>query len=143
VHQGPENLIDVHTLKEGIVSKVYQETLSSLDEKNKQISALEKKLSDSLTADEEATRITQEILVQYPFVEKVTVGRGLSRARSQDQKAANINILNLYVPKILPPEDVSRLMEWFRIRSKDPLAEVNVIAALDGKAKKAFRASRK
>lgn len=143
VHQGPENLIDVHTLKEGIVSKVYQETLATLDEKNEQINALEKTLSDSLTADDTASSIAQEILVQYPFVQKVTVGRALSLSTSNEQKAMKIHVLNLSVPKALPPQDVSRLAEWFRIRSKDPLAEVNVTPAIEVKTKKSDRATRK
>jgi uncharacterized hydrophobic protein (TIGR00271 family) len=143
VHQGPENRIDVHTLKEGIVSKVYQETLATLDEKNKQISALEKKLSDSLTGDDTAMSIAQEILVQYPFVKNVTVGRAFSLGTSNERKATKIHVLNLSVPKAFPPEDVSRLVNWFRIRSKDPLAEVSVTPAIEGKTNKSSRALRK
>lgn len=130
VHQGTDRPIDLHSLKEGILAQVYQDTLKALDDKSKRIGELENRLAQSADAKDLALGLAKEIMAQYPQVQSVAVSKAISVKASDVESSTNVTMITIHVSKSKQRMDVGGLERWLKIRTKDPLAEVHVVAGL-------------
>ena len=127
VHQGTDRLIDFHSLKEGILAQVYQDTLKALEDKNTRIGELEKRLNESADAKDMVHSLAKEIMAQYPQVHLVTVSKAISVTASDIDSSNNVSVINIHVSKDSKRLDLVGLERWLKIRTKDPLAELHVV----------------
>jgi uncharacterized hydrophobic protein (TIGR00271 family) len=127
VHQGTDRLIDFHSLKEGILAQVYQDTLKALEDKNIRIGELEKRLNESADAKDMVHSLAKEIMAQYPQVHRVTVSKAISVKASDIDSSDKVSVINIHVSKGSKRLELVGLERWLKIRTKDPLAELHVV----------------
>jgi len=107
------------------LAQVYQDTLKALEDKNKQIVALEKRVVDASNAKEMAHSLAKEIMAQYPQIQRVSVSKAISV--NVNDVGTDVHVVNVYVAKATPRLDLAGLVRWLKIRTKDPLAEVQLV----------------
>lgn len=130
LHQAKEQYIDITALKSNIVSDLYKENLMALEEKNKQIDALEKNLNISAEKKQVWLDLSNELSTQYPEITDIYVSEAMRWAKGEGKVDENLTILNLKTGRYLPAETIYKITEWLKVRVKSD----NVRVIVDQKA---------
>jgi uncharacterized hydrophobic protein (TIGR00271 family) len=136
IHQGVDNRIDVNSIKQDLLSDLYQTSIAAAEAKDKKIVALEQQLA-LLNSHETMSRdIITELQAQYPDFSRVTVGQGFRVSSGEAVEYARIHLLIISSKRKIPGNEQERIQRWFRVRSKDPNAEIAIELAAAKTVKK-------
>ncbi|HYE38722.1 MAG TPA: TIGR00341 family protein [Ramlibacter sp.] len=124
VRQGVDHRIDVKSIREGILADLYRNSIQALGERDARIQKLQAELSMQSIGKAETASVLLELQAQLPGLTHAFVGRGSELAGTSDAPVPDSPLLALSVPKALSAKEHERLVRWFRVRVKDPDAQV-------------------
>ena len=130
VRQGVDHRIDVKSIREGILSDLYRNSIQALSERDARIQKLQAELSAQSVSRVDTSNVLLELRAQFPGLTHAFVGRGSQLAGdSANPSAADTPLLALSVRKALPAKERERLERWFRVRVRNPDAQVFISIA--------------
>lgn len=130
VRQGVDHRIDVKSIREGILSDLYRNTIQALSERDARIQKLQAELAVQSISKADSANVLLELQAQFPALTHAFVGRGSQLEGEADRpSAADTPLLAITVRKALSAAEHARLVRWFRVRVKDPQAQVFISIA--------------
>lgn len=127
VHQNADNKVDIASIKEGILSDLYRNSVQLLNQRDKKIQELQAQLALKAESLAVSADILRELQAQYPQIERLMVGRGqVMSAVMTDKEPRQTYLLFISLKEPLAKSERDRLLRWFRARSRDEYAEVVV-----------------
>lgn len=125
VRQGVDHRIDVKSIREGILADLYRNSIQALSERDTKIQKLQAELAAKSTSNADTGNVLLELQAQFPALTHAFVGRGKRLAdAATGPSEAEAPLLALSVRKALSASEQERLVRWFRVRVKDPGAQV-------------------
>ncbi len=118
VHQAGEQKIDTLSLKTSIVADLYKESQIALDSRDKQIAALNEKLSAYKTKEELMESVTPELHTLFPEIRNIVIASGISSTSQYDVFHKKVTLLLVSAKKKLSEQDTERLTAWLATRLK-------------------------
>ncbi len=119
VHQAGENRIDITSLKAGIVSDLYRDSLHALAAKDKEIEGLKEQLLTLSGLQIQAHDIALELRAQYPELNEILAGYGVStEAESGNGNQQQVYFLTAKSAVPLSQSEKKRIESWFQVRVK-------------------------
>jgi uncharacterized hydrophobic protein (TIGR00271 family) len=124
VHQGVDNRVDVNSIKQDLLSDLYQGTIAASEAKDKKIVELEQQLAQLNSHETLSRDVVSELQAQYPDFTRVTVGQGFRVSTGETVEYARIYLLMINSKRNIARSEQEKIQRWFRVRSKDPNAEI-------------------
>jgi len=112
--------IDVSTLKRTLQQDLDRKALRALEQKEDRMAALESQLVRRNAAEEENTRLADEILAQSSGIQKATVAQAPGSAPDSRKL-----VIVLEATGALPGDEVQRLRRWLGVRV--PKSEIDMV----------------
>lgn len=143
VHQAADNHIDVTSLKAGIASELYRESLRDLAAKEMEIERLKTEVATLSGLQAQGRDIALELKAQYPQLEDVVAGYGIEPAGEPGREDRRVFILSAISPVALTESERARIKEWFQVRAKSKSVYVMLVApATEAATRKKVRSHR-
>jgi uncharacterized hydrophobic protein (TIGR00271 family) len=130
IHQGVDNRIDVNSIKQDLLNDLYQTSITAAEAKDKKIAELEQQLAFLNSHETMSRDIITELQAQYPDFSRVTVGQGFRVSSGETVEYARIHLLIINSKRKIAGSEQERIQRWFRVRSKDPNAEIAIELAV-------------
>jgi len=124
VHQSTNQQVDVTSLKAGILSDLYRDSQRGLTERDQQIEKLKTELASRSAWLAAAADIERELKAQYPDVQRVLIGQGVSPAPDAPPGEKVVPMLSVTSPKPLSPREQARMRAWLMARTKSTEARL-------------------
>ncbi|MGD9591880.1 MAG: hypothetical protein AB7V32_05125, partial [Candidatus Berkiella sp.] len=116
LHQIGDNQIDVTELKSSLLADLLRESQNSIKERDVALQRLNSELAAHNAVLELAENATHELRQLYPEVSKAIIGEGIEV--SADGSKRTIIYLNITTRETLPQNTVTRIENWFKVRTK-------------------------
>jgi uncharacterized hydrophobic protein (TIGR00271 family) len=137
LHQADETQINPAFLTNDLLqSKLYQNTIQSLDRQEKEIDDIKLQLKELSQKEQRNLDIALELEAQYPQLDHIIVSNGVSNTR--DKISPEI-ILNANSTKNLKKSDLNRIQKWLEVRVKSENVKIYITQPKAKKRKKHHR----
>lgn len=117
IHQSRAG-VDVATLRQGIMSDLFREGLDTAKAKDDEIARLRMEITKLVSVRSHFAEIAQELEAQYPQLQDVLVGEGLTYSDGPDKASRGVIFVSARSEKALTPADLERIQVWLKIRAK-------------------------
>ncbi|HQN65431.1 MAG TPA: TIGR00341 family protein [Methylophilus sp.] len=124
VYQSQNQTLDVTSLKENIVSELYKNNLLALEQKEKALDDLRKRLNMIETEKATWQAMSSELGVQYPQIREIYLSTATQWQKGESDMSQPMIVLNIKTASKLNKDDVYRITEWLKVRSKNDLVKV-------------------
>ena len=115
VHQSGSKELDLASLRVGLLKDVLGSNQQSIEEKNKRILDLEKKLAAAMSAHTEQQQTAKELYAQYPAITKVVLAKAPVWDTDGTTKS-NMLIVEMASRKPLGKADKQRISAWLKVK---------------------------
>lgn len=117
VHQqADQQHIDVSTLKTGLLNDLYTKSQQNLEQKDKQIQELERKLTDRLRLEEQMKRIPEELQALFPHVTEIWLSQAIIWKQDIGLQEGPALVLNLKSTRKLSIDEQEKIENWLKKR---------------------------
>ena len=115
---GEKEILNVSTLKADIVTDLYKNSQTALENKDKQIEQLKTQILHLSSNRENFKEIPKELETLFPNLSDVILSQGYDFGVIDNNKSVNSLILNGNTHKKLSAKEHSQIEEWLKIRTK-------------------------
>ena len=124
VYQAHNETLDVIALKENIVSDLYKTNLLALEQKNKALEDMKTRLSAIDEKKAEWQAMSSELSAQYPQIREIFLSNASQWLKGDPGVSKELIVLDIRAASKLSKEDVYRITEWLKVRSKTDQVKV-------------------
>lgn len=118
VYQAQDQVLDVTALKENIVSDLYKNNLLALEKKNQAIEDMKTRLSAIDEKKAEWRAMSAELSAQYPQIREIFLSTANQWQKGDSGTSHELIVLNIKTASKLNKEDIYRITEWLKVRTK-------------------------
>jgi hypothetical protein len=117
IHQA-KDLVDADSIKQGIMSDLFREGLSTSSLKDEEIGRLRAEIARLAAVRAQSKQIALELQAQYPQLRDVVVGEGIEASASPEAPDRTILLVSAHAATALAAADRERIEAWLRIRAR-------------------------
>lgn len=130
--QSDQQKIDIRSLRSSVLSDLYSKSQSELEQKNRQIAALQQTLAANANSHAALKNVSQELHALFPQISAVMIADAFNWTPAAEGSIPSVLLVNIMVKHPINAADREKISTWLRTRMQVEQVKLVVERAENG-----------